>query len=97
MRLLAIIKLIKSLYPEATESMKYKMPTYEYKDGWVSVANQKHYISLYTCSVQHLKTFKQKHPTIKTGKGCINFKDNDDIVLEDIRPVIISAMDYMHG
>jgi len=75
--------------------MKYKMPSYEYKAGWVSVANQKHYISLYTCSAQHLLTFKQKHPTINTGKGCINFRDNDDIVLKDIRPFIRSAMEHM--
>ena len=63
--------LIMGLYPNAEVDMSYKMPTYKAKDGWVALANQKHYISLYTCGPHHLSEFKEKYPNIKTGKGCI--------------------------
>jgi len=84
--------LILQLYPDAKVSFRYKMPTFEWRDGWVALANQKNYISLYTCGAHHLENFKSKHPDIKTGKGCINFKDKDDIPLADLNSVIHSAM-----
>lgn len=91
-KITAIISLIKQLYPAAVESMKYKMPTFEYQNGWVAVANQKNYVSLYTCSAEHLVEFKSKHPNIKTGKGCINFTASVDIPESDLAAVITSAM-----
>jgi len=48
--------------------MKYKMPTYQVGDGWVAIANQKNYISLYTCGYHHIVGFKNNNPGIKTGK-----------------------------
>lgn len=95
-RFQSILRLIKTLYPNAEESMRYKMPTYELGNGWVAIANQKNYISLYTCSPEHIASFKQKHPKIKTGKGCINFKDNDEIPHEDLKLVIKSAIESRH-
>ena len=95
-RLQQIRELILAMYPDAVESMRYKMPTYEYKEGWISVGNQKHYVSLYTCMEQHILSFKASYPKIKTGKGCINFKDKDPIPLEDLKPVIQSALEYNH-
>jgi len=38
-------------------------------DGWVAIANQKHYVSLYTCGYHHIERFKQRCPRIKTGKA----------------------------
>ena len=95
-RLLLVLDTIRSLYPAANESMKYKMPTYESGKGWVAAANQKNYISLYTCSPEHIKDFKKKHPKIKTGKGCINFKDSDEIPVKDLKLVIKKAMESIH-
>ena len=90
--LAAIHRLILKFFPKAEVSMKYKMPTYEWLDGWVALANQKNYISLYTCGPQHLEVFKNKHPKIKTGKGCINFRDKDEIPFSTLEDVIISAI-----
>lgn len=87
-------ELILRLYPNAVESMRYKMPTYESETGWVAIANQKQYVSLYTCSEQHIASFKAKYPTIKSGKGCINFRDSITIPYDDLEQVIISAMNY---
>jgi len=87
-----IIDMILELYPAADASMKYKMPTFKVGDGWVAVANQKNYVSLYTCSQNHIKAFSEKHPYIKTGKGCINFKQTDNLPLGDIQSVIKHAL-----
>ena len=92
LRFKSINALILELYPDADVSFRYNMPTFEWHGGWVALANQKNYISLYTCSAQHLQEFKQRHPNIKTGKGCINFRDKDEIPLADLVGVIHSAM-----
>ena len=89
-------QLIKRLYPQAVESMRYKIPTFEFENGWVALANQKNYISLYTCSLIHIAGFKALYPNIKTGKGCINFKDKDEIPYHDLEAVIHSAMLNRH-
>ena len=95
-KLQRLADLIISLYPSAEVSMKYKMPTFTIDAGWVAIANQKNYVSLYTCSAQHLEQFKQCYPTIKTGTGCINFKDKDDLPIDALKQVITSAMDFGH-
>ena len=89
--------LVRRLYPAATESMRYRMPTYETETGWVALANQKQYISLYTCGAEHLAAFKASHPAIKTGKGCINFRARDALPLADLEGVVTSAMECGHG
>ena len=33
--------LFKPLYPAAVESMQYKLPTHDYKNGWIAIADQK--------------------------------------------------------
>jgi len=92
-RFMSLHNLIVQLYPEAAIDMSYKMPTYRVGDGWVALANQKNYISLYTCGVSHLEPYKQKHPQQKTGKGCINFRDRDEIHLDDLTTVITHAFE----
>ena len=86
--------LILNLYPDAVVDLKYKMPTYRVGEGWVALANQKHYISLYTCGYHHIEAFRNNNPQIKTGKGCINFRDNDRLVIRDIKAVIKHAIDH---
>lgn len=85
-------KTILELFPEVQVDMKYKMPTYSHEEGWVAVANQKNYVSLYTCGYHHIKDFKEKHPKIKTGKGCINFRESDSIPIDDLKAVIHHAI-----
>jgi len=86
--------LILEAYPDAESLIWYNMPTYRAKSGWVSLANQKHYVSLYTCSEQHIAAFKAKHPKIKTGKACINFRDTDEVPLEDVKKVVRHAIEH---
>lgn len=86
-------ELIIGLYPDAAVDMSYRMPTYKAKDGWVAIANQKHYVSLYTCGAHHLVAFRDKYPRIKTGKGCINFKATDRIPMQAVKTVIKHAIE----
>ncbi len=86
--------LIGSLYPAAVLSMEYRMPTYRVGEGWVAIANQKRYVSLYTCGAHHLEAFKAKHPGIRGGKGCLNFKPADALPLKDLEQVIRHAIEH---
>lgn len=90
---MSIHKLIRKLYPDATIDMSYRMPTYRVGDAWVALANQKQYISLYTCGTSHLGSYGEKYPQQKTGKGCINFRDGDAIHLDDLGAVIKHAIE----
>lgn len=92
-RFLSIHRLILQLYPDARVDMRYNMPTYRRADGWVALANQKNYISLYTCGETHLATYKHRHPQQKTGKGCINFRQRDQIHYNDLADVIRHAIE----
>lgn len=85
-------RIVVGLYPEVEVSMKFKMPTYQVGEGWVAIANQKHYLSLYTCGYNHIARFKEKHPEIRTGKGCINFKPTINLPVSDISEVISHAI-----
>lgn len=93
----ALHALAVDLYPDATIDMRYKMPTYTVGAGWVAIANQKNYVSLYTCSAEHLAEFKSLYPDIKTGKGCINFRDRDAIPEAAVKRVIELAISSPKG
>lgn len=93
----ALHALILAAYPHAEVSMQHRMPTYRVGDGWVAVANQKHHVSLYTCGEAHIAAFKDRHPHIKTGKGCINFRPADPLPTADIRDVVRHAFDHPKG
>jgi len=87
-------RLILECFPDCVVDMRYKMPTYSHGDGWVAVANQKNYVSLYTCGAAHLKSFKKKHPDFRTGTGCINFRQSDSIPATDVKAVIRHAISH---
>ncbi|NNL07326.1 MAG: DUF1801 domain-containing protein [Gammaproteobacteria bacterium] len=92
-RFMLIHKRILKLYPDAIVDMSYRMPTYRHGEGWIALANQKNYISLYTCAESHIETYKNRHPQQKTGKGCINFRARDEIVYDDLDDVIRHAIE----
>ena len=89
--------MILGLYPKAMVDMMYKMPTYHIKNGWVAIANHKNYVSLYTCGYHHISQFKEKHPKIKTGKGCINLKVKDPLPVADLQEVVKHAIEHPKG
>ena len=74
------------------ETLKYKMPTFEKDGNWVALANQKNYISVYFCSEELISDIKKKYPELSTGKGCIRFKDKNNIPLEELKKSFNRAM-----
>lgn len=93
----ALHSAIVACFPDITVDMKYRMPTYSHGEGWVAIANQKNYVSLYTCSAQHLAQFKKNYPEYKTGKGCINFRPKDEVPAEAVKAVIRHAILHPKG
>ena len=89
-----LVSLILELYPNADVKMWYRMPTFRAKSGWVALANQKYYVSLYTNSAEHIREFKAKYPNIKTGTACLNLKLKDPIPGDAIKGVIKHAMEH---
>ena len=88
-RVLALQKMILDVAPDATLDMHYKMPTYHVGDQWVAMASQKFYISLYTCKRENIENFRNACPEIRTGQGCINFKDTDKLAEGAIRKLYL--------
>ncbi len=89
--------LVMKRFPDAKPTMKYKMPTYSHGEGWVAIANQKNYVSLYTCGAQHLAEFKEAFPEYKTGTGCINFREKQVIPEAAVTQVIEHAILHPKG
>ena len=83
---------IRSWFPDARITIRYGMPTFVIGRNWVSVANQKSYVSVYTCSGEHVAPYIEKHPGIKHGKGCLNFRDRDGIDYGDLMEVVNRAL-----
>ncbi len=88
--------LILQLYPQAEITLSYKIPTYRYGRGWVALGFRKDGVSLYTCGLPNIADFKAKHPQIKSGAGCLNFRLRDSIPEEDLIRVIHNAMNQTH-
>lgn len=88
---------IKKWHPKSELTMEYKMPTFESGENWIAAANQKSYISVYTCGYHHIESYKKKHPETKSGKGCLNFRDNDKIFYGDLKDVVKSTLTSHKG
>jgi len=84
--------LVLQLYQAVQLSMQYKMPTYHLNDNFFAWGNKKSYFSVYTCSRERIAEFKQRHPKIPGGVGCINFRDKDDFPIASLKKVIRNAL-----
>jgi uncharacterized protein YdhG (YjbR/CyaY superfamily) len=82
-----IRSLIFATVPNVTETMRYRMPTYELNDVVCSVASQKHYMSLYmdtTLVAQHKEELKH----LDVGKSCIRFRRIEDLPLTTVKRIL---------
>ncbi len=92
-RLLALHRRILKRHPRVAVSLDYRMPTFRNGEAWVSIGNQKRYISVYTCMRAHIEPYLKQHPKTKAGTGCLNFPDNTEIDLDALDRVIDHALD----
>ncbi len=91
-RMIEIREIIRKNFPEVTESMKYKMPTFEYSGNWVAAASQKHYLSIYFCQESLIMNIKQAFPKLSYGKACVRLKDKDIFPRDELEASIIAAL-----
>lgn len=87
--------LICELYPQLSVKRNYGIAMYYKGKNWVGLGFRKDGVSLYTQYFALINAFKAKHPKQKTGKACINFKLNDPLPIEDLKQVIIGALEAL--
>jgi len=91
-RLRQIEAAVRQVAPDAEASLEYKMPTFRTPKGWTAFANQKHHISVYTCSAEKLAPYLEAHPDVDCGKGCLRFRDGTEIDFEALAKVFVNAL-----
>lgn len=99
-------KLIQKTAPKLKPHFAYNMLAYgsfpykNYKKEsimWptIAMANQKNYISIYICSIDHgeyvAERFKKQLGKVSVGKSCIRFKKIEDLNIDTLKKVILFA------
>ena len=80
--------LVFEVAPDAVETMKYRMPTYEYGNGVLcAFASQKHYVSLYM-DTDIVEKYREALIGLSIGKSCIRFRKLDQLPLDTIKRML---------
>jgi len=80
--------LILETVPEAVETMKYRMPTYNYREAVLcAFASQKHYMSLYV-EPRNLDPHRTQLQELDLGKSCIRFRSLEQLPLRLLRTIL---------
>jgi uncharacterized protein YdhG (YjbR/CyaY superfamily) len=94
-RATALIRLrdmILRVAPDVTETMKYRMPTYEVGPGILcAMASQKQYMSLYV-EVEILDQYRDRFAHLNLGKSCIRFRNIESLPLDTVRIILAETV-----
>ena len=81
--------------PGAVETMRYRMPTYEYQGGVLcAFASQKQYMSLYM-EPDLVEQHRGDLDGLSVGKSCIRFRRLDKLPIETIRTMLRETLRNM--
>ena len=81
--------------PAAVETMKYRMPTYEYQGGVLcAFASQKQYMSLYM-DTGLVEEHRADLDGLSVGKSCIRFRKLDKLPLGTVRTMLRETLRNM--
>lgn len=80
-------QLVLDTVPGITETMKYRMPTYELNEVVCAFASQKNYMSLYM-DTGLVEQHKEALQHLNCGKSCIRFRRLDELPLETIKQIL---------
>jgi uncharacterized protein YdhG (YjbR/CyaY superfamily) len=81
-------KLVRTTVPYAEETLKYRMPTYEYADGALcAFASQKQYMSLYM-DTELVEKHREELAGLDVGKSCIRFRKLEKLPLDTVRTIL---------
>lgn len=78
---------IRQAAPEATETIKYAMPTYVYNGNLVHFAAYKNHIGFYPAPVG-IESFQKELSVYKGGKGSVQFPIDQPMPLDLIARVV---------
>jgi uncharacterized protein YdhG (YjbR/CyaY superfamily) len=85
--------LVETTVPEAVESLKYRMPTYEYAGGMLcAFASQKRYMSLYM-EPELVEMHRQELAGLDVGKSCIRFRKLEKLSLDTVRTILLETVE----
>jgi uncharacterized protein YdhG (YjbR/CyaY superfamily) len=85
---------IRQAAPEATETIKYAMPTYVYNGNLVHFAAYKNHIGFYPAPVG-IESFQKELAVYKGGKGSVQFPIDQPMPLDLISRIV--AFRYMQN
>ncbi len=81
--------------PGAVETMKYRMPTYEYQGGVLcAFASQKQYMSLYM-DTGLVEQHRADLDGLSVGKSCIRFRKLDKLPIGTVRTMLRETLRNM--
>ena len=84
--------LIFEVVPDAVETMRYRMPAYEYDGRQLCLfASQKHYMSLYL-DTEIVEKHREELKGLSVGKSCIRFKRFEALPRETIELMLKEAV-----
>ena len=84
--------LIFEVVPDAIESLKYRMPTYE-DQGHVlcAFASQKRYMSVYL-DTEVVRAHREELEGPSVGKSCVRFKRQEQVPWDTIRAMLVETV-----
>lgn len=81
-------RVIQATVPGAQETLKYRMPTYEYADGALcAFASQKQYMSLYM-DTELVEKHREELAGLDVGKSCIRFRKLEKLPLDTVQTIL---------
>lgn len=86
-RLQKLRSLIKSLVPEANESISYAIPTYALEKSFVYFAGYKNHVSLYPAPIEH-EDFQEKLAPYASGRGTVQFSNKKPLPENIIKEIV---------
>jgi uncharacterized protein YdhG (YjbR/CyaY superfamily) len=86
-RMQSIRELVHAMAPSATETIKYRMPTFVLNGNLIHFAAFKNHIGLYPLPAA-LDHFKKDLSVYKTGKGSVQFPHSHPLPMKLIKKIV---------
>jgi uncharacterized protein YdhG (YjbR/CyaY superfamily) len=87
-----IRRMVKASAPQATETISYGMPTFEYHGHLVAFAAFKKHLSLFTMSGAYIEQHESELANYEVSKGTIHFTADKPIPQSLVRKVVKDRM-----
>ena len=84
--------IIKSLVPQATESISYQVPCFKYHYMLVGIGVNKNFCSLYTMSPPLVKKLKSELNIVKISGATIHFQPGEPLPIDLVKRIITLRM-----